>query len=265
MPVSEIDLDVLEKLAREAGRLVLQIYNTDFVVEYKTDKSPLTLADTNSHKIICMGLDLRYPEIPVLSEEGKDIPWSERREWTRFWLLDPLDGTKEFVNKNGEFTINIALIENGSPVAGVIFAPVTGALYIGQVGKGAWRDLNDERTSIKVAETGDEKPVRIVKSRSHPSKELETFLGSLPGYESADRGSSLKFCAVAEGSADLYPRLGPTWEWDSAAGQAIVEAAGGVVVDMQGNPFKYNKENLLNEHFFVAPGIDYLKSINALK
>lgn len=253
-----IDFDDLGKLAKEAGKAILEVYRTDFSVESKDDRSPLTLADTRSHQIIAQGLKSRYPDIPVLSEEGKEIPYDTRRTWTRFWLVDPLDGTKEFVKRNDEFTINIALVEGHNPVVGLIYLPVFDRLYVGDVSKGCWEMADNQTRSLKVRQPAAGESVRVVKSRSHPSPNLQTLLDRLPGHEVLTRGSALKFCAVARGDADFYPRLGPTWEWDTAAGQAIVTAAGGVFVDHLGQPFVYNKESLLNGPFMVASSREWL-------
>jgi len=270
--------------SREAGLAILDIYKQDFDVSYKKDRSPLTLADRRSHDIIVDHLtDPSGKSLPILSEEGKSIPFEERREWEYFWLIDPLDGTKEFIKRNGEFTVNIALIYQHRPVLGVIFVPVNNVFYFASEGLGAYRLKNDnvferlqgkasetERDSVlkeilrqsdrlpyydKSLETHDSQLV-IVGSRSHPSKEFEAFvktMGKQHGkVDVISSGSSLKLCLVAEGRADIYPRLGPTMEWDTAAGQAIVEQANGSVSNYEtGEPLQYNKENLLNSWFIV--------------
>jgi 3'(2'), 5'-bisphosphate nucleotidase len=260
------DFDFLAGVAREAGRAILEVYGTDFDVSRKEDKSPLTLADMCSHKIISDSLKARYPDIPILSEEGKEVPFETRRSWDRFWLVDPLDGTKEFVKRNGEFTVNIALVEDHTPVLGIIHIPVTGRLFIGRVGEGCWEISGSERRRLKVAPMPDSNgPVRIVRSRSHPTPGLEELLSLIPSYEVVNRGSSLKFCAVAEGEADFYPRFGPTWEWDTAAGQAIVIAAGGVMLDLSGKPFFYNRQNLLNGPFIVSSSMEWLRETGILE
>ncbi|NOY52987.1 MAG: 3'(2'),5'-bisphosphate nucleotidase CysQ [Deltaproteobacteria bacterium] len=248
-----IEIDKVCSIAVEAGHAILEVYQKDFDVEYKDDYSPLTEADKASHQIIERELLKRYPEIPVLSEEGKGIPYPERRNWERFWLVDPLDGTKEFIKRNGEFTVNIALIEGYRPAAGVIYIPVEDRLFYGIVGEGAWsRNGDGETVPIHVRESPSENGLVVVQSRSHPSEALRHYLGKLNIRESIARGSSLKLCAVADGSADIYPRLGPTWEWDTAAGHAIVEAAGGHVVDLKKMPLRYNKEVIKNDHFIVV-------------
>jgi len=253
--------DFLLTLAEQAGQAILSVYNTDFSVRHKSDQSPLTLADTRSHAIIAAALRERFPDIPILSEEGRAVAYSERCRWTRFWLVDPLDGTKEFVKRNGEFTVNIALIEERRPVLGVIHVPVTGVSYLGEVGRGCWELENGRRRPLHLEADPGRRPLRVVCSRSHASPQLEELLARLPVHDRVARGSSLKFCAVAGGEADFYPRLGPTSEWDTGAGQAIVRAAGGVVVDPTGNPFTYNKEDIINGPFLVAPSLAWLRRL----
>jgi 3'(2'), 5'-bisphosphate nucleotidase len=257
------DLQFLANLAKEAGRAVLEIYSTEFDVEKKEDRSPLTAADTRSHEIIARALTAQYPDIPVLSEEGKTIDYATRSEWSRFWLVDPLDGTKEFIKRNGEFTINIALIEGDTPVWGIIYVPVVDALYAADIKTGAWEIRNGKQRSISVMRP-EQGAIRVVKSRSHPSAQLEELLKIFPGHEVTTRGSALKFCTVAAGEADFYPRFGPTWEWDTAAGQAIVEAAGGVVVDFSGKPITYNKVSLINGPFLVGAELGWLDRLGIL-
>ncbi len=244
------------RIAREAGAAILEVYNSsDFGVEHKDDNSPLTAADRAAHRIIANGLAALTPDIPVLSEEGKDVPYSERSAWQRFWLVDPLDGTKEFIKRNGEFTVNIALIQEGRPVFGVVYAPALDTLYVGDVGAGAWKQKDDgERRPLQVRSPAEGEGHAVVKSRSHPSGELAEYLKTINVADSVPVGSSLKFCVVAEGRATLYPRFGPTMEWDTGAGHALVEAAGGKVVrtDAPDEPLRYNKENLLNGFFIVS-------------
>jgi len=239
-------------LARAAGDAILEVYATDFDVQAKDDESPLTQADMASHRIIVAGLRDLTPEIPVISEESGLPPFEERRGWTRYWLIDPLDGTKEFVGRNGEFTVNIALVTGGRPVLGVVHVPVAGKTYTGCEGVGAGvRSKDGESRSIGVARKASS-PVRIVGSRSHRGSSLDAFLDKLGDVEMLPMGSSLKFCVVAEGGADVYPRLGPTSEWDTAAAQAVVEQAGGAVLELDGKPLAYNaKEDILNPHFLV--------------
>jgi 3'(2'), 5'-bisphosphate nucleotidase len=241
------------EIARKAGAAIMDIYEGVIEVEMKGDATPLTTADQAAHSIIATGLQELYPDIPLLSEEGKSIPFDERKAWRQFWLVDPLDGTKEFIKRNGEFTVNIALIEDGFPTAGVVHLPAIGKTYYGAKGEGAWLKQGDAppvpiHPRILPAGAG----LAVVMSRSHPSSELDDYLKNIDVAESVSVGSSLKFCTVAEGKADLYPRLGPTMEWDTAAGQAIVESAGGKVVDLAGNQLRYNKKELLNSSFIVS-------------
>jgi 3'(2'), 5'-bisphosphate nucleotidase len=248
-------LDTLAEIAREAGAAILEVYGFMITVEEKADKSPLTLADKRSHDIITKRLQERFP-FPVLSEEGKSIPFEERRQWGYYWLVDPLDGTKEFVKRGGDFTVNIALMHRDRPVAGVILVPVTGVLYHAAAGAGSYRTERGRRERLPI-ETG-RSGMTVVGSRSHVTREMEQYLNDMKKkygeIEVVSVGSSLKFCMIAEGGADVYPRLGPTMEWDTAAGQIIVEEAGGKVVEFEtGRPLRYNKENLLNP-FFLASG-----------
>lgn len=249
----DINIRHVCQIARDAGAAIMQVYEGDHEVEYKMDQSPLTAADKASHQVIVAGLQDAFSEIPVLSEEGADIPYAERKGWRRFWLVDPLDGTKEFIKRNGEFTVNIALIEDGQPVFGVVYVPVQDKMYWGVAGKGAWMKHGqvDART-IHVRKPDNEKGMTVVMSRSHPSKELEEYLSGIKVAEALPVGSSLKLCVIAEGKADLYPRFGPTMEWDTAAGHAVVVAAGGTVTQTTGQPLTYNKEQLLNPHFIVC-------------
>lgn len=249
-----IEIETLLDIARQAGAAIMEIYAGDHSVEYKDDNSPLTAADKAAHRIIVAGLERAYPDIPILSEEGAEIPYAERCHWRRFWLVDPLDGTKEFIKQNGEFTVNIALIEVGRPVLGVVFLPARNIMYSGRPGAGAWRqDGGQAPVRIHVRETTDPAAgLTVVMSRSHPTPELEQYLKQIKIARALPVGSSLKLCVVAEGQADLYPRLGPTMEWDVAAGHAVVEAAGGSVMTLDGQPLRYNKRNLLNPYFIVS-------------
>jgi 3'(2'), 5'-bisphosphate nucleotidase len=250
------DLQALCDLAEGAGAAIMEVYGTSFAVETKEDRSPLTAADRAAHEVISSRLRELDPETPVLSEEGRDVSYEERRRWTRLWVVDPLDGTKEFVKRNGEFTVNIALVVEGHPVLGVIYVPAQETLYYAEKGEGAWRRKGlggPER--IRVRRADPERGLTVVQSRSHPAPELAAYLEKVPVAESVSVGSSLKFCTVAEGRADLYPRLGPTMEWDTAAGQAIVTCAGGSVTDLSGSPLVYNKEDLHNPHFVVRGAV----------
>ncbi|MCG8370567.1 MAG: 3'(2'),5'-bisphosphate nucleotidase CysQ [Proteobacteria bacterium] len=244
-------------LAEDAGRAILEVYSTDFEVQEKADESPLTQADLASHRWIDAGLKSLTPDIPIVSEEAGLPEFEERRRWKRCWIVDPLDGTREFVNRNGEFTVNIALIEDGRPVLGVVHVPVQNKTYVGCEGAGAQRRLGDGGSeSIAVAKTAGN-PVRVVGSRSHRGASLDAFLEAVGEHDLVPMGSSLKFCVVAEGGADVYPRLGPTSEWDTAAAQAVVEQAGGRVVTLDGKPMKYNaKADILNPFFCVIGSVD---------
>jgi 3'(2'), 5'-bisphosphate nucleotidase len=263
------------KSAVNAGKAILEVYEKkDFGVEKKADDSPLTLADRRAHDIIVKGID--GFDIPILSEEGKKIPFNERKAWQYMWIVDPLDGTKEFIKRNGEFTVNIALAEEGTPTMGVIYVPVTDTLYLGDKTKGAFRienfkkfEWSEDRSqgdnalelllgkAIQLPQARDQnRPYTIMGSRSHATPELEAYVEEMRekfgNVEFISAGSSLKICKVAEGRADVYPRLGPTMEWDTAAGQAIAEASGATVVRHDtGTPLTYNKEDLLNPWFIV--------------
>lgn len=252
--LDDLTIEIVCKIAKQAGTVIMDIYGTDdFAVEYKDDNSPITVADKASHEVIMAGLKKHFPEIPILSEEGADIPYEVRKGWRKFWLVDPLDGTKEFIKRNGEFTVNIALIENKIPIAGVVYVPAQDKLYWGIKGQGAWIQQGEkESEKIHVRQSNHEKGLTVVMSRSHPSPELEAYLKNVKVAEALPVGSSLKLCVVAEGKADLYPRLGPTMEWDTAAGHAVVVAAGGTVKTPAGELLDYNKENLLNSYFVVS-------------
>ena len=239
-------------LAREAGVSVMTIYETGNVdVQIKADASPLTQADLASHRLIVEGLSRLTPSWPILSEESTKIPFEQRSAWQRYWLVDPLDGTKEFINRTGEFTVNIALIENGFPILGVVYAPVIERMYFALADFGAFREMDGNVSQINVCDY-KHGAVRVVASRSHRGEKLDTFLARIGEYEAISMGSSLKLCLVAEGRADLYPRLGPTMEWDTAAAQCIVEVAGGAVEDINGTRLRYNKPDLLNPEFVVS-------------
>ncbi|WP_082232896.1 3'(2'),5'-bisphosphate nucleotidase CysQ [Halobacillus massiliensis] len=252
--------------AIEAGKEIMAIYETDFEVEYKEDESPLTIADQRSHEVIKQSLEENYPDIPILSEEGRHLTYEERKQWKEFWLVDPIDGTKEFIKKNGEFTVNIALIRDGKPVKGVVYAPALDDLYVAEEGKGAYKVssvLSNTRKdySLNAESLPLEKPnshvAKVVASRSHMSDETKAFIEDLEDkyekVETISAGSSLKLCLVAEGKADFYPRYAPTMEWDTGAGQAIVEASGGKVkVSGENTSLTYNKKNLINPWFLAC-------------
>ncbi|MDI1254383.1 3'(2'),5'-bisphosphate nucleotidase CysQ [Thermomonas sp.] len=245
--------DLVIAIARQAAADILEVYQGAFDVEHKDDRSPLTAADLASHRRIVAGLQALTPEIPVLSEESKSLEIAQRRTWPRFWLVDPLDGTREFIKRNGEFTVNIALIEDGVATFGVIQQPVGGGLWHGMLGAGAFRRDGDIDAGIHVRKPANA-PLRIAASRSHRDARTQALLDVLTGSEAIACGSSLKFCRIAEGELDLYPRFGPTSEWDTAAGQAILEAAGGAVLDPCGRPFRYNQRDTLLNGDFIAFG-----------
>ncbi len=243
-------------IAIDAGNAILEVYATDFDVQEKGDASPLTQADLASHRCIVAGLRALAPDIPIISEEEGLPEFAERGQWDRYWLIDPLDGTKEFVNRNGEFTVNIAFIDNGRPLLGVVYVPVQEKTYIGCAGHGSEVRADGSTTAISVAQASHS-PVRIVGSRSHRGSSLDAFLARVGDIDMVPMGSSLKFCVVAEGGADVYPRLGPTSEWDTAAAQAVVEQAGGQVLELDGKPLSYNqKEDILNPFFIVIGARD---------
>lgn len=251
----------LIELVERAGDAILEIYRTDFSVDIKADDSPLTQADLAAHRIIAAELARLTPEIPLLSEESKPPSYAERKSWSRYWLVDPLDGTKEFVNKNGEFTVNIALIDDHRSVFGVVGVPVQGLVYTGDLERGeAYCYRNGARERLHGRLMGDDQPLVVVASRSHGGERLEAYIDALGKmYSEVSRtpvGSSLKLCKLAAGKADLYPRLGPTNEWDIAAAHAVLAAAGGEVWAVDGSALTYNsKKSFLNPEFFaVADG-----------
>ena len=251
-------IDPVVSLAVEAGKAILEVYASDFDVQAKDDQSPLTQADLASHRIILAGLGRLTPELPVISEESGLPDFEERSQWNPYWLVDPLDGTKEFVKRNGEFTVNIALIEDHRPVFGVVHVPVTDMTYSGCRGVGAELRADGEAARRIGVARESATPVRVVASRSHRGASLDQFLQNLGNFEMHPTGSSLKFCLIAEGAADVYPRLGPTSEWDTAAAQAVVEQAGGTVLELDGKPLSYNRQSdILNPHFLVAGPMDH--------
>jgi 3'(2'), 5'-bisphosphate nucleotidase len=257
-------------LARRAAAAILGVYAAAAgpgVVARKADHSPLTEADLAAHRILVAGLEALLPGVPVLSEEAADIPWEQRAGWRRHWLVDPLDGTKEFLSRNGEFTVNVALVEDHRPVLGVVQVPVTGVEYWGLPGFGSWRAGAGGAAPAPILVSARPAPVvRVVGSRSHRGASLDGFLARVGAHELVSMGSSLKFCLLAEGRADVYPRLGPTSEWDTAAAQAVVEGAGGRVLRLDGQPLDYNaKPALLNPDFvaFGPAATDWLALLRA--
>ena len=238
-------------LACDAGAAIMRVYAQDFSVETKSDNSPVTAADMAAHHIISAGLAALTPQIPVLSEEAADIPWAIRSSWTRWWLVDPLDGTREFIKKNGEFTVNIALIDRGVPVLGVVYAPALDYLVHAQRDVGCWMRSDGDDMPLASARPAP-MPLRVAASRSHLDARTQRVLERIGEHEKLGLGSSLKFCRIAEGRADVYPRFGPTSEWDTAAGQCVLDAAGGCVLGLDGEPFRYNRgESLLNPDFIA--------------
>jgi 3'(2'), 5'-bisphosphate nucleotidase len=247
-------LDPALAIARQAGREILEVYRSDFTVEMKADHSPVTPADRAAHRVITEELARLTPGVPVWSEESTTAPFEERSRWDLFWLVDPLDGTTEFVKKNGEFTVNLALIEGHEPVLGVVHVPVLERDYFGGRGCGAFRRDDASAPRAIAVRRPAQDPPRVVASRSHRTASLGRFLERLGLHELAVNGSSLKLCLVAEGAADIYPCLGPTSEWDTAAGQAVVEAAGGQVVDAGGRSLRYNRHADPLNPWFLAFG-----------
>lgn len=255
--ISTIDIPFLLATARKAGEAIMEVYQSDIAVEIKDDKSPLTLADRASNNIIVAALQQAYPQIPIISEENKLTDYETRRTWEYCWVVDPLDGTKEFIKRNGEFTVNIALVHKGTPVIGVIYVPARNEMYYATQGSGSYKtDAQGATQRISVAAIDASQPVLVVASRSHLSTETQQYVDELrQQYNTVDfvsSGSSLKFCLVAEGMAHFYPRFAPTMEWDTAAGQVIAtEAGASVTVYPDGVALQYNRENLLNPFFLV--------------
>ena len=246
----------LEPIARAAGEAIMSIYSQPFAVEYKQDESPLTAADKGAHEVIVQALASLTPDIPVLSEESSPEVMAARLGWSRYWLVDPLDGTKEFVSRNGEFTVNIALIEQGTPRWGLVYAPVLDKLWYGGKGIGAWCVADGRHEAIQTRPHDAGQVWRVVGSRNHLSQETLEYLARFGELERGEielvsMGSSLKFCIIAEGEAELYPRLAPTCEWNTGAAQAVLEGAGGSVTQLDGSPLCYNKPDILNP-WFVA-------------
>ena len=245
------NINKIIEISKVAGDAIMDIYETNFDYELKEDNSPLTIADKTSNEIICKSLRDLTPKIPILSEESSQIPFRKRSSWKKYWLIDPLDGTKEFIKRNGEFTVNIALINEGKPVFGVIRVPAQGELYWGLEGVGSYFiDKNDSKNKIHVSDNYEQ--LKIVSSRSHPSPELQSLLDHGDFLDLTQAGSSLKFCMLAHGIVDAYPRLNPTSEWDIAAGHAIINSAGGTILDLKGNNMIYNsKDELTIDGFFA--------------
>lgn len=249
--LKSINIEDIKKIALEAGIAIMEIYNKDFTVEYKDDKSPLTEADLKANEIICNALQKLYPNIPLMSEENKEVLHETRKEWEHYWCIDPIDGTKEFIKKNDEFTVNIALIHKNTPVLGVVYAPALHELYWAKKNEGAYK--NNQKLPLQINQNPKEK-LFVVASKSHLSDETQSFIDLLDAkeIEQVSKGSSLKLCMVATGEADIYPRLAPTMEWDTAAADAIVRESGKMTYQFKSDiPLAYNKENLLNPWFVV--------------
>lgn len=255
--LKHIDIKSIIAIAQKAGDAIMEIYVKDFDIEYKEDKSPLTEADKKANEIIVDGLNALTIIFPILSEEGRNIPFDERKDWEYFWMVDPLDGTKEFIKKNDEFTVNIALIYKSRPILGVVYAPALDEMYWAKEGEGAYKN----GVCLPLFTNSElDKQLKVVASKSHLSSETQDYIDDLAktteNIECVSKGSSLKLCMVAEGSADIYPRLAPTMEWDTAAADAIVREAGKITVDYHKNSsLIYNKENLLNPWFVVKRSV----------
>lgn len=250
------------RIAVSAGQEILKIYDERYQIDHKDDGSPVTTADVRAHELICAELSAMTPEIPLLSEEAPHVSVSERQQWSHFWLIDPLDGTKEFIQRNGEFTVNIALIEGTRPVLGVVHTPVQSLTHFGSRGAGAYRAVGDAPAEQISSCRYDGAQVRMVASRSHSGAPVVAFRDALALESGApvdvvNMGSALKVCLVAEGQANVYPRLGPTSEWDTAAAHSVLSEAGGGIVDLDGNALRYNKTDLLNPWFIAFGDVDY--------
>lgn len=268
MPPISFDQEYIRKLikiSKDAGQGIMDIYESEFDVNIKSDHSPLTKADILSNKIICQSLKKLSPDVPILSEESSKIPYDQRLKWKQYWLIDPLDGTKEFIKKNGEFTTNIALIYQNRPIFGMIHVPARNEFFWGSKEIGAYHlsgDSYSNKKNIRVSKKKAGGELRIVSSRSHPSGDLKTLLDKIEIFKLKSVGSSLKFCLIAQGKADCYPRLGPTSEWDTGAGQIIAESAGAIVVNLKNKPIQYNKgDGFLNPNFIAASSKDLIEEL----
>jgi 3'(2'), 5'-bisphosphate nucleotidase len=259
-----VTADLIKQLimiVKDAGTEIMKVYATDFNIQIKDDKSPVTLADKNANSIIEKGLNDIDSSLPILSEEGKNFSYETRKDWEYYWLVDPLDGTKDFIKKNGEFTVNIALIKNATPIFGMVYAPLSECYFWGGEEYGAWRK-DDEKENQRIhVNSLLEKKIKLASSRSHPSEKMEKFLLQFGDYELYPMGSSFKICLVSDGTVDLYPRLGPTMEWDTAASHAVIKGAGGDLLQVSNKlPLVYNKSNLLNPEF-IAGNVDVIHAL----
>ena len=260
--ISDSLLAAVCDVALQAGQVILEIYDQAYEVIEKADGSPVTVADHRAHDLISEQLAPLLPGTPVLSEESSEITYQQRADWSRFWLVDPLDGTKEFIRRNGEFTVNIGLIENGFPILGVVHTPVRRTTHFALTGGGAWRQVEDAAAEMITVRPYQVGVVRMVASRSHSGAEVDRFRNSLrvqsgEEVETVSMGSALKVCLVAEGVADVYPRLGPTSEWDTGASHCILNEAGGCLMDCAGNELQYNKPSVLNPWFLAVGDTSY--------
>ncbi|MFK7906246.1 MAG: 3'(2'),5'-bisphosphate nucleotidase CysQ [Chitinophagales bacterium] len=254
--LESIDIQILIDISEAAGDAIMEIYKNDFSVEMKADKSPLTSADKASNDVIVAGLQKHFPNIPIISEETRLLPYSERKNWEYCWVVDPLDGTKEFIKKNGEFTTNIALIHKGHSVLGVVYIPVSKEMYYAKKGSGSFKVEGETHTQIHTKAIAPNETVKVFVSRSHLNEDTQKFVDELKEkHDEVDlvsAGSSLKFTLIAEGKAHFYPRFAPTMEWDTAAGHIIAEEAGATITKQpEGDALRYNRENLLNPYFLV--------------
>ncbi len=257
-----IELNDLIEIIYKAGEKVMEIYqSSDFEIKYKNDDSPLTIADQVSNDIICNSLHTLYPQIPILSEEGAEIPFSKRKKWQSLWVIDPIDGTKEFIKKNGEFTLNIALIEKNNPTVGLVYAPCIKKLWYGS-DQGSFKVSKGKKSKISINSKCNDDLIDIVSSRSHSNPMIETFLNQFKNYNIVNMGSSIKICLVADGTADIYPRLAPTMEWDTAAAHAVLKYAGGSLIDLDTKKeMIYNRKNLKNSNFVANSNLTFRRMI----
>ncbi|CAM2007824.1 3'(2'),5'-bisphosphate nucleotidase CysQ [Acanthopleuribacter pedis] len=251
----QTEVNALVAVARDAGRAILRYYGQDYRLDYKSDDSPVTSADQAAHQVITETLAARFPDIPIISEEGALPPYETRRDWPRFWLVDPLDGTREFISGSGEFTVNIALIEQGAPIRTIVYVPLTEVGYVAARGAGAYRFTGEVGASprrLQAPALRDDQRLRVTVSRSHPDANLQNLLATIPNHEQVQAGSTLKFCFLAEGSAEVYPRFHALAEWDVAAAHLVASESGVLISNWQGDPLQYNSPNLKLDGGFLA-------------